>query len=562
MNLTESKNKALYLYLAIWFVIGLIQSYFMDLSGEEAYYYLFSERLDWGYMDHPPAVAFFTKIGYTLFQNNLGARLMMTVLNTLTLLLVYKTVETEKKDPWLFIYISASLIAVHAGSFLIKTDGPLIFFEALFFWAYKKYLEKENTFTISILIVSIAGMLLSKYHGVLIVFFVLLSNLQLVKKKSIYLVTLGVIVLMLPHFYWLYKHDWLSIKFHLQGRADLGFKWKNVTNYLYTQPIVLGPLTSIILIPVAFIYKSKNKFDKALKYTFYGVLLFFFYNSFKIYVHKHWTSIAMLPLMILGYKYLANHQKLSRVVKYLSIATLVLVLPIRAYLTYDFIPDNIDGKVETLHRWELWGQEIDSLAQKRNIVFVNSYENASRFTYLTQRKSHCLSTYYFNNTHFDTWPIEDTLQGTSVFLIDKKGDQTYTKYKTKIGEKVKYKLVDNYRSYAKVNIATNWGKKEIFEANQTITLPIVITNNQPYSVSVNNNPNLVPKLNAYFMQHYKTRQSEIVIDSLELKPGETQKTTIQIKTPRKIGKYQFRLAVQAGDLPPTINSLMHQIEIK
>ena len=168
------KDKTLSIYLLIWVFIACIQSYFMDLSGEEAYYFLFAENLDWSYMDHPPAVAFFTKIGYLLFKNNLGARLMMIVLNTLTLFLVYKTLEQKKHkvDTWLFIYITASLIAVHAGSFLIKTDVPLIFFEALFFWGYKKYLEKDNVTNVLILIISSAGMLLSKYHGILILFFV------------------------------------------------------------------------------------------------------------------------------------------------------------------------------------------------------------------------------------------------------------------------------------------------------------------------------------------------------------------------------------------------------
>lgn len=562
MLTNNRQDQVLFIFLSVWLLLGMIQTYFMDLSGEEAYYFLFSQNLDWGYMDHPPMVAFVTKIGYFLANNNLGARLMMTVLSTLTLLFVYRTYDKNKIDIWLFIYIAISLIGVHAGSFLIKTDVPLIFFEALFFWGYKKYLEKDNTLAIVILTVSIAGMLLSKYHGILIVFFVVLSNLELLKKRSFWIIVIGVVILMLPHTYWQYTHDWTSIKFHLEGRADMGFKWKNVFNYIISQPIVLGPITGFILLPVALMYKPINKFESALKFTLAGVLIFFFINSFRVYIHKHWTSIAMLPMMILGYYYCKDRIRLRAIIKYTSLITVLLVIPIRLYLSYDFIPERFDKNVETLHNWKQWGKELDSLAGKRNIVFVNSYENASRYSYLTGKDSHCLSTYYFNNTHFDQWKIEDTLQGKQVFLIDKRGDDSFTIHTTKIGEKIKYKTIDNYRSYAKVDIRITPAYPLEFSAKTTINIPIVIVNKHKYPVTIKNNPTLKPQLGFYFMQHYKTKKQGIAIESLELSPGETKTLNIPISTPQTPGEYQLRLGIQPGWIPATINSPFYKIKIK
>jgi hypothetical protein len=42
-----------------WTLLLVIQAINTDLIGDEAYYWMFSENLDWGYFDHPPMVAVF-----------------------------------------------------------------------------------------------------------------------------------------------------------------------------------------------------------------------------------------------------------------------------------------------------------------------------------------------------------------------------------------------------------------------------------------------------------------------------------------------------------------------
>ena len=129
-------------FLIIWFIVGLIQNYFTEVSGEEAYYWLFSQYLDWGYLDHPPMVGVLSYMGYTLIPNALGLRLWFLIANMLTLVVIRKTLA--KKDDPLFVWIALSAVAVHAGAFLVKTDVPLILFEALFLYFYKQYLEDDN----------------------------------------------------------------------------------------------------------------------------------------------------------------------------------------------------------------------------------------------------------------------------------------------------------------------------------------------------------------------------------------------------------------------------------
>src|SRR5215467_823076 len=97
------KNARLVFYLC-WVFLGLIQSRFTELLDDEAYYWVYSKFLDWGYFDHPPMVA---------------------------LLIIEKLID--KKSPFLFFVIALSLAVLQLGGFLAVPDTPLIFFTSLFF---------------------------------------------------------------------------------------------------------------------------------------------------------------------------------------------------------------------------------------------------------------------------------------------------------------------------------------------------------------------------------------------------------------------------------------------
>ncbi|MDP9229514.1 MAG: glycosyltransferase family 39 protein, partial [Bacteroidota bacterium] len=229
--LKDQKNNKVFLYFIIgWTVAGLVQNYFTDISGEEAYYWLFSENPAWGYLDHPPVIAFIVKLGYRLIPNNLGLRLMILICSILTIIVLRKMLAV--KDDKLYVWILLGLLPVHAGEMLVKTDVPMILFEATFFFLYKQYLKKDNWKTAVLLALNITLLILSKYHGVLVVLFTLLSNIRLLRKKSLWAIVGLVMLFMLPHLYWQYLHDFASVKFHLYNRDDLGFEWANIYGYL------------------------------------------------------------------------------------------------------------------------------------------------------------------------------------------------------------------------------------------------------------------------------------------------------------------------------------------
>jgi 4-amino-4-deoxy-L-arabinose transferase-like glycosyltransferase len=170
------KNHRL-LFYSFWFIAGLIQSYYTELLDDEAYYWVFSRFLDWGYFDHPPMIALMIKAGYAIFHNELGVRIISLLLNIATLLLIEKLIA--RKNDLLFYAIAFSLAIIQIGGILAVPDSPLIFFTALFFWCYKKFIENSTWLNTFLLGIVATCLLYSKYHGVLIVFFVLISNPKL-----------------------------------------------------------------------------------------------------------------------------------------------------------------------------------------------------------------------------------------------------------------------------------------------------------------------------------------------------------------------------------------------
>ena len=115
--------------------------------------------------------------------------------------------------------------------FITVPDTPLMFFAALFLLGYKKYLEEKSTISYAILALGMAGMLYSKYQGILIIFFVLLSNLKVLKDWKIWVTAVVTVLLFFPHLYWQFVNDFPSIKYHLVERSSKKYRIDFTTNH-------------------------------------------------------------------------------------------------------------------------------------------------------------------------------------------------------------------------------------------------------------------------------------------------------------------------------------------
>src|SRR5450759_4487351 len=86
------------LLLFIWVVLNLLQAWLTPLNDDEAYYWMYSKYLAWGYFDHPPMIALMIRIGYSFFHNELGVRLIVVLSQLLTLYVIWLLTDKDKRE--------------------------------------------------------------------------------------------------------------------------------------------------------------------------------------------------------------------------------------------------------------------------------------------------------------------------------------------------------------------------------------------------------------------------------------------------------------------------------
>ena len=134
MKLFPNLEKKHWYLLAGWLLINILQSAFTNMHADESYYWMYSKHLDWGFFDHPPMAAFLIFLGDSIMHNELGVRLFIILLSTVTMAMVMNELN-EKKDLFFLslFMLSFPLVHTHIGGFLALPDTPLVFFTLLFY---------------------------------------------------------------------------------------------------------------------------------------------------------------------------------------------------------------------------------------------------------------------------------------------------------------------------------------------------------------------------------------------------------------------------------------------
>jgi hypothetical protein len=542
------KNHRVVFY-GLWLLLGLMQAGLTELQDDEAYYWVYSQYLDWGYFDHPPMIAVLVKIGYALFPNELGVRLFPLLLNIFSLVIIEKLID--KKNPLLFYGIALSMAVIQVTGFVAVPDIPLIFFTALFFLCYKKFIGNYSLFNTFLLGLSVALLLYSKYHAVLIIFFVLLSNIRLFTKYQLYIAGIIALLLFAPHLWWQYQHDWVSFRYHLFESNVNAYKPSFTFDYIIGQLLLPGPIAGFILLPAAFLYKTKNATEKALRYTMIGLYAFFLLSSFRGKVEGNWTSPVLVSLMVLSHQFIKEKLRWQKLLFKLLPVTLVLVLLTRVIMIADVLP--VKAIQQRYHAWKEWPAIMKEKTKGLPVVFSNSYQRASKYWFYSGQMTYSQNLYRERRNNYNFWPVEDSMLGKPVYLLDKYDLWRLTdSLKTPIGW-IGYRYDSSFISFAKVQIETS--KKEYSIKGLETGLSLNFTLDMPpgYAAFIARTSDLkdtmlVGVFNAKgWIKNIATTLSLKKI--AEEKIGEV--TIIPALPP---GKYYLRFAIRSGYYYPTHNS--------
>ncbi len=312
-------------------LLKLVLAYFIPMTPDECYYWVWSQKLQLSYFDHPPFIAWLFKLSSILPPLAGLSRLPAVILGHATLWVWYfiwkkisVTSHEKEYERWLLFFMLSPMIGL--GSLIATPDVPVVFFWSLAIYFTINILEKQKLIDYIFLGFSLGLGFCSKYH---IVIFLPILFLYLIFEKKLHLVrwtyviatiTTGLIFSM-PVIIWNYQNDFSSFLFQLNhglGRTTYKFYW--------TWTYVLAQIA--VIFPTVFYFAIKNKTsekNRFLTYCAWGPLIFFLLSSFKGLVEINWPIISYPSVLTLAL--LNNSQaKALRWTKYIWLSMITIVL--------------------------------------------------------------------------------------------------------------------------------------------------------------------------------------------------------------------------------------------
>jgi hypothetical protein len=570
MNLNSRNfiSKTLIFFLIAWGILNIFQAFMTPLNNDEAYYWMYSKYLDWGFFDHPPMIALMIKTGYLLLHNELGVRLMVVISQIIALLVIWSLTDEEQKSKkgniFLFIMLVAILPVFNIFGFIATPDAPLILFTALFLLVYKSFLKDENYKNSLFLGLTMAALMYSKYHGGLLIVLVIISNLKLLKSPKFYLATILAVILFLPHLYWQYSNGFPSLKYHLVERVS-GFAPGNFPEYLLNQLVFHNPFILPVCIWLIIKNKAINKFESALHYIVAGFLAFFFIESFRYHIEPQWTAAISVPMIIILYNHIDYKSKTGRYIKWITIFFLPLILFIRIAFMVDFLP--VGYLKKEFHNTKKWANEISNLAGDRPVIFTNSYQNPSEYTFYTGKFAHSLDNLNYRKTQYDLWNFEEKVHGQEVLYvphyINDYIKENFTGHSLSNGDTVFVRVYSDFQSLQKECVILK-DDQYAFSRRDTNIINLQIFNPYPYTINLKHKEFPVVFQLAFFTKSYMEvkKNLELPENITLLNVGDTISVNCKFTLEDlPLGVYKLTVCSETGILYDTFNSKFRDVKV-
>jgi dolichol-phosphate mannosyltransferase len=214
--------------IAYAFVLRLIYAGCVEMMPEETYYWSYAQHLDFGYLDHPPMVAWLIRIGTTLFgQTEFGVRAGALCCGAITSIFIYRLTRNlfGEAAALAALLLAQALPYFFLSGFLMTPDAPLAaaWAASLYFLERALIGNQSRAWLLAGLCLGIG--MISKYS------IAILAPVTLVfmawdpesrhwwRRKEPYLAALLALAVFSPVLLWNAQHGWVSFAFQTSRRV-------------------------------------------------------------------------------------------------------------------------------------------------------------------------------------------------------------------------------------------------------------------------------------------------------------------------------------------------------
>ncbi|GAC1420966.1 MAG: hypothetical protein NVS1B13_22670 [Flavisolibacter sp.] len=279
-------------------------------------------------------------------------------------------------------------------------------------------------------------------------------------------------------------------------------------------------------------------------------------SSFKTFVHFHWTSIVLFPLVLLAAKYY-DQRKHDKLFNWIITPFALLILVLRIQLLFSILPIN-HANVDYYKGRDLWAKDIANVGGNHPVLFPNNLREASLYSFYSKKLGLTQYGRPGKKTQYDLWNYEDSVQQKVVLFAAMYPYPGAHKLMTRMGETIYYKIIPSYQSYYN-HIPMRVELNQPLIGDSLIHCAVSITNERNYPLNfAKNSDGQVPVV------IYSIEKSEQVIQSDtikvltaidQLKPGERKNMNFSISIKQiPPGGYQILFGIRYGILPEAFNS--------
>lgn len=563
---SKQSDKPIWCFLLFWTILNVIQAYTLELHADEAYYWMYSRFLDWGYFDHPPMVALFIRIGDSLMHNELCMRLITILTSSTSIYLLWLILKKYGVNARAFILVISGTLILHIYGFTTTPDAPLFFFAVLFYYFYQRYIEEDKWSLAFILGVVIACMFYSKYHAVLLVAFTVVSNIKLLKRPSFWFIAVLAVVLFIPHILWQVNHGYPSINYHLYERSVKIYNPENSYLYIPGQLLMAGPLIGWFVFYAAFTIKIKDAFIRCLLVNGIGTFIFFFFTTFRGEAQPHWTLIAFAPLVMLALIRFNQWGSIPKWFNTVAIINVALIVALRLGMVFALPIVTHIGQIKSYYGFKEWAKVVQQKAGDNYVIMDDGFQNPSKYNYYTNSlKGFSYDSRYYRRTQYDIWPIEEQMQHhKALHLIDSIKTPVTDTIITKAG-KWYTAWVNDVRTYQNIQITAPYTSLKL-RGGEKAAIDLTIVNPYPYTVDFSNkNVQNEVLLGVCFFKSGGlsfAQKSGDDFNNIILKPGAGTHYTFHFITPTGKGNYEMMFSVRTWPFEGSKNSRIIHLEVE